>query len=127
MGQQQLLLIMLGVIIVGVAIFVGIGMFSANSVEQKRNEIINECTILASEAQVYYRRPKAYGGGGKSFVGWELPKEFSKTEAGYFVKTDIQPEQVKITGTGNELVTDTDSVKVIITVTRDSISTEIIN
>lgn len=127
MGQQQLLLIMLSVIVVGVAIFVGIGMFSANSIEQKRNEIINECTILASEAQLYYRKPKAYGGGGKSFIGWQLPKEFNETEAGFFVNTDIQANQVKITGTGNELVTENDSVKVEMTVTPDSIMTEIIN
>ncbi|MFZ1292465.1 MAG: hypothetical protein WAR79_20410 [Melioribacteraceae bacterium] len=127
MGQQQLLLIMLTVILVGVAVFVGIGMFTSNAIEQKRNEIINECTILASEAQLYFRKPKEYGGGGKSFIGWKLPKEFNQTEAGFFVNTDIQPHQVIITGTGNELVTDTDSVKVAMTVTSDSISTEIIH
>ena len=127
MGQQQLLLIMLTVILVGVAVFVGIGMFTSNAIEQKRNEIINECTILASEAQLYFRKPKEYGGGGKSFIGWKLPKEFNHTEAGFFVNTDIQPHQVIITGTGNELVTDTDSVKVAMTVTSDSISTEIIH
>lgn len=127
MGQQQLLLIMLTVILVGVAVFVGIGMFTANSIEQKRNEIINECTILASEAQIYYRRPKAYGGGGKSFLGWQLPREFNQTEAGFFVNTDVQANQVIITGTGNEVVTENDSVKVAMTVTPDSISTEIIN
>jgi hypothetical protein len=126
-GQQQLLLIMLTVILVGVAVFVGIGMFTSNAIEQKRNEIINECTILASEAQLYFRKPKEYGGGGKSFIGWKLPKEFNQTEAGFFVNTDIQPHQVIITGTGNELVTDTDSVKVAMTVTSDSISTEIIH
>ncbi len=127
MGQQQLLLIMLSVILVGVAVFVGIGMFTANSIEQKRNEIINECTILASEAQLYYRKPKEYGGGGKSFLGWKLPKEFNQTEAGFFVNTDIQANQVIITGTGNEVVTDNDSVKVAMTVTPDSVSTQIIN
>ena len=67
MGQQQLLLIVLSVIIVGIAITLGITLFSANAIEQKRNEVINECALLASEAQLYYRRPVTLGGGGKSF------------------------------------------------------------
>lgn len=127
MGQQQLLLIALSVILVGVAVFVGISLFTANSVEQKRNEIINECTILASEAQLYYRKPTAYGGGGKSFVGWSIPKEFDATEAGFFVQTEIRSDQVIITGTGNELVTANDSVQIQMKISKDSIFTTVIH
>ena len=36
MGQQQLLLIILGVIIVGIAIAVGISMFSSGTVQAKQ-------------------------------------------------------------------------------------------
>ncbi len=127
MGQQQLLLIALSVILVGVAVFVGISLFTANSIEQKRNEIINECTILASEAQLYYRKPTTMGGGGNSFVGWTIPREFDATEAGFFVQTDIQSDQVIITGTGNELVTATDSVQIQMTISKDSIATTVIH
>ena len=118
MGQQQLLLIVLSVIIVGVAITLGITLFITNAVEQKRNEVINECSILASEAQLYYRKPVSLGGGGKSFIGWEIPREFQKTVAGSFtVSATVSPNEVIITGTGNEVVTDGDSVKVEVRVT----------
>lgn len=127
MGQQQLLLITLSVIVVGISIAIGIAMFSSNAIEQKRNEIINECTLIASEAQLYYRKPKALGGGGKSFIGWKIQKEYNSTEAGFFVQTSIRQEEVIITGTGNELVTDTDSVKIQVKVTRDSLFTTVVN
>ncbi len=40
MGQQQLLLIILGVIIVGIAVAVGITMFQDNAVDQNRSAVI---------------------------------------------------------------------------------------
>ena len=40
MGQQQLLLIVLGVILVGIAIILGVNLFRANAVESKRNNVI---------------------------------------------------------------------------------------
>ncbi len=119
MGQQQLLLIMLTIMIVAVAIAVGIALFSANALEQKRNEVINECTLLASEAQRYYRRPTALGGGGKSFTGWSVPSQYSVTEVGSFVATTISGQGVTITGT--------DSIKVEVSVTPITYSTTIIN
>ena len=117
MGQQQLLLIMLGVIVVGVAIAVGVLLFKANAIEQKRNEVLNECTILASEAQLYFKRPTTYGGGNKSFIGWEIPSQYKTTEAGSFKATVVSANEVIITGTGNEVVTGNDSVQVQLTVT----------
>ena len=127
MGQQQLLLIMLSVIVVGVGIAMGVVLFSENAIEQKRNEVINECALLASEAQLYFRRPTALGGGGKSFTGWNIPQQYKNTEAGSFTVSAITNNEVKITGTGNEVVTDGDSVQVVVTVTPLAYSTEIIN
>ena len=48
MGQQQLLLIILGVIIVGIAIAVGISMFSSGSVQANRDGIVNDLNNLAA-------------------------------------------------------------------------------
>ena len=127
MGQQQLLLIVLSVIIVGISVMLGITLFSANAIEQKRNEVISECALLASEAQLYYRRPVALGGGGKSFVGWTIPEEYKTTVAGSFSATSITSDQVTITGTGNEVVTAGDSIKVEMTVTPLSYQTTVIN
>ena len=69
MGQQQLLLIILGVIIVGIAVAVGITMFQDNAVDQNRSAVIADLTTLAAKAQQYYAKPTTLGGGGNSFVG----------------------------------------------------------
>jgi len=69
MGQQQLLLIILGVIIVGIAVAVGITMFQDNAVDQNRSAVIADLTTLAAKAQQYYTKPVSLGGGGNSFVG----------------------------------------------------------
>jgi Tfp pilus assembly protein PilE len=69
MGQQQLLLIILGVIIVGIAVAVGITMFQDNAVDQNRSAVIADLTTLAAKAQQYYAKPVTLGGGGNSFAG----------------------------------------------------------
>lgn len=127
MGQQQFLLIVLSVIIVGISITIGVILFNENAIEQKRNEIINECTLVASEAQLYYRRPATLGGGGKSFNGWEIPDQFGETLAGFIIQTEVSDDHVIITGTGNEIVTGSDSIKVELYVTPMKYTTTIIH
>jgi hypothetical protein len=125
LGQQQLLLIALGIIIVAIAIVVGLNLFQANAIEAKRNNIINESVNLAAMAQQYYMKPVAYGGGGRSFTGWVIPSELKTTANGNF-KAVANDENVVITATGNEVVTGNDSVKVQITVLPKSFQTVII-
>ncbi len=72
MGQQQLLLIVLGVIIVGIAIAVGISMFKSNAQTSNRDQLINDLNNLAAKAEQYFRKPTAMAGGGQSFGGFSL-------------------------------------------------------
>ncbi|MCX6150388.1 MAG: hypothetical protein NTX22_07710 [Ignavibacteriales bacterium] len=125
MGQQQLLLIVLGILIVGIAIFVGIYIFRANAIESKRNNVLNECINLAGMAQQHYLKPITMGGGGKTFSGWIVPRPLALTANGRF-EANVFPDHVEIIGTGNEVVTGTDSVKVQTNVFADSISTTIL-
>ena len=69
MGQQQLLLIILSVIVVGIAVAMGIMLFSDNSIDANRDALTNDLTALAARAHQYYRRPACLGGGGNSFAG----------------------------------------------------------
>ncbi len=69
MGQQQLLLIILSVIVVGIAVTLGIMMFSDSAIDDNRDGITNDLSNLASRAHEYYRRPSYLGGGGNSFSG----------------------------------------------------------
>ena len=127
MGQQQLLLIVLGIIIIGIAIVVGIDLFSANATEAKRNNIINDLLHLATEAQKYYRTPSAMAGGSLSFVGWEIPKRLRTNADGEFTVSALAAlEEVILIGTGNGEATANDYVQVKMTVTKNNYLTEII-
>lgn len=68
MGQQQLLLIVLGVIIVGIAIVVGINLFNANAESSTQDSLVSQGTNIGALAQQYYKKPTALGGGGNSFT-----------------------------------------------------------
>ncbi|MCU7517225.1 MAG: hypothetical protein HF307_12695 [Ignavibacteria bacterium] len=110
-----MLLIVFGIIIVGLAVIMGISLFHSNSMDAKRNNVINESVNLSSMAQRYYVRPVETGGGGKSFIGWQIPPELLFTENGHYSAT-VSSSQVVILGTGNEVVTGADSVRIKTTV-----------
>ena len=126
MGQQQILLIVLGVIIVGLAIAVSLELFRAHSIDEKRNLLINEGSSLASAAMGYYRKPTSLGGGGNSFIGWVMPPSMTQTATGRFSSTAFNDSLV-IIGTGNEVVTGTDTIKVKITVLQSRYYPAVIN
>jgi hypothetical protein len=126
MGQQQILLIVLGVIVVGLAIAVSLVLFRAHSIDEKRNLLMNEGSSLASSAMGYYKKPASLGGGGNSFVGWTIPPSMVTTATGRFTATAFSDSLV-IIGTGNEVTTGTDSVKVKITVLENTFYSTVIN
>ena len=127
MGQQQLLMIVLGVIVVGIAVVVGISLFNANATEAKRNNIINDLLHLATEAQKYYRTPSSMAGGSLSFVGWEIPKRLQTNADGEFTVSAVAAiEEVILIGTGNGEATANNYVQVKMTVTKNNYVTEII-
>jgi hypothetical protein len=127
LGQQQLLLIALAVIIVGIAIAVSIQMFRSNAIEQKRDLLIEETTSLGYMAIQYYKKPAELGGGSKSFLGWTIPPQMVVTANGNFMTSTVSADQVIITGTGTEVVTGTDSIEVQTTVTANEVNSIIIH
>lgn len=126
MGQQQLLMIILAIIIVGVAIAISIQLFRGNAIERKREILINESANIASIAISYYKKPREMGGGGKTFIGWQVPNQLVNTVNGSYI-ADVQRDQVTITGTGTEVVTGNDSIKVQTIVTANEYHSIIIN
>jgi hypothetical protein len=73
MGQQQLLLIVLGIIIVGVAVIVGLNLFHANDREARTDLLVNESLGYAALLMQYYQKPSTMGGGGRSFRDFPPP------------------------------------------------------
>ncbi len=70
MGQQQLLLIILGVIIVGIAVAVGISMFTSQSDEATKDQVVQDLNNLCTASYQYRIKPASLGGGSNSFVGF---------------------------------------------------------
>jgi len=69
MGTQQLLLIVLGVIIVGIAVVVGINIFGTNAEQANKDALTQDCLRIAAAAQGFYRKPTMLGGGNNDFTG----------------------------------------------------------
>jgi hypothetical protein len=126
LGQQQLLLIVLGVIIVGIAVLLGIVLFRQSSIDGKRDLLINEGMTVANNAREYFHKPATYGGGGYSFAGWQIPSQMLTSANGSYTAT-VNSDNVEIVGTGNELVSGTDLVEVQFIVTSDSVVTIIVH
>jgi hypothetical protein len=73
-GTQQLLLIILGAIVVGISVVIGITIFGKSTQESNTDAVIEDCLRLGTQAQEYFLKPKALGGGGQSFTGITLGK-----------------------------------------------------
>jgi hypothetical protein len=104
MGQQQLLLIVLGVIIVGIAVVVGINLFNANAEESTKDTCVSEGTNIGAMAQQYYKKPVALGGGGNSFTppspaqAFDIPAGLDSTQTASWT---FAPTASQIVFTGN--------------------------
>ena len=69
MGQQQLLLVILVTIIVGIATVVAINTFGAAADSANLDAVRQDVAQIAAAAQGYYMKPRMLGGGGRSFEG----------------------------------------------------------
>ena len=70
MGTQQILMIVLSVIIVGVAVGVGITMFQNQAVNSNRQAVIADLNNFAAQAIAWYKLPVNMGGGGNGNPGF---------------------------------------------------------
>ena len=69
MGQQQLLLVILVTIIVGIATVVAINTFGAAADTAAQDAVRQDIASIAAGAQGYYMKPRMLGGGARSFDG----------------------------------------------------------
>jgi hypothetical protein len=128
MGQTQLLLVILGVILVGIAIFVGIRMFQHNAVDDVRNAVMTDLNNYAARALAYYGKSTAQGGGNKTFTGVTMSMIFPQSEnvnGRYYIES-ASGDNCVLVGVG-KAISGTDSVRVKVTVTPERNTLEIIN
>jgi hypothetical protein len=98
-GSQQLLLILLGIIIVGIAIAVGFSVSARQAVNSNRDALVADLTNLSSNAQAYRMLPTAQGGGGGSYVGYQMSALLQSNENGSYALVSVSPDQIAFMGT----------------------------
>jgi len=114
MGTQQILLIVLSVIIVGVAIFFGITMFRNQAYNSNQTAITSEVQRYAARVIEYYKKPVSLAGSGQGTVtptqalvstalGFDATTYKQSSDNGVFKVTAANGTSVTIEGIGKEL------------------------
>ena len=99
MGQQQLLLIILGVIIVGIAIAVGVSQFGAHSTQANKDGVTSSVVNVAANAYQYKIRPTTMGGGGGAYTGYAIPSKMAKDDNGTYALGTVNAGNIQVKGT----------------------------
>jgi hypothetical protein len=127
MGQQQILVMLVGVIITGLMIAVAFVMFGDQAAASNRDAIASDLVRIATIAQQYQHKPRLLGGGDGSMVGFVLPGRGWNIN-GNFTLSTITATSLVIEGIGVEIGYDEiHPVKVAIRVTKDSVQVTEIN
>jgi Tfp pilus assembly protein FimT len=129
MGNQQLLILAIAMVLLAIAVAVGITWFQDQAVSSNRDELGMDLAQFAVRAQAYYRRPRTLGGGEGSFGALTIDKVTSQSRnlnGTYTLETDPVPQDaqtVKLIGIGTESASDGIKVKVVMLVGPDSVAT----
>ena len=67
MGQQQLLLLVLGNVIVAIAVLAGLAAYSEGDAKADRDAAVSEAMRFVTSVQAWSQQPSLMGGGGGSF------------------------------------------------------------
>ena len=124
MGQQQLLLLVLGIVIVGIAVVAGITAFSEGKDKADRDAAAADAMRLVSDVQAWKLKPTAFGGGADgttSFASVSLKAigitptsgtDVYASTSGCFKLVSAATAQIEVwkagsgcTGTGNQIAT----------------------
>src|SRR5574341_2662411 len=111
MGQQQLILILLAILLIGVAIAAGLGLFSSNQAENNKLAIINDLNNLKSLAFKYRRRPLTMAGGAGTYSGFILPTKLATNPNAAYTMT-VAADAITVVATSN--ITPTNTITVVI-------------
>lgn len=101
MGQQQLLLLILGVIIVGISIGVGVTSFIGNHEQSNKDAVTVKMIGIAADAYHYRIRPSTMGGGSHSYIGYAIPSKLAKDENGTYALGTVSVGTLQVSGTSS--------------------------
>ena len=114
MGVQQLLLIVLSIIIIGVAITIGLHLFVGRTYRSNEQALGAEIQEYATRAIQWYKTPESIGGAGQkaanvtvnslaSFLGFIGPSQSTTSDNGRIRLTEVTGEVAQFEGIGVEL------------------------
>ena len=109
MGQQQLLLVVLGIIVVGVVIAIGIVLVNMESTSSNRDAMIDDLNTLAGEAYQFRVRLRSMGGGQGDYSSFTIPTKMRTNENATYT---ISPSQNSIVFTGISIQNSSNSITV---------------
>ena len=69
--------------------------------KENRDELSKQCSMIATEAQRYYRTPKDKGGGGLSFEGYQTNPNFYYSDNGNYTTELTNSQKLIITAVGS--------------------------
>ena len=115
MGYQQMLMLVLCVIIIGISTTIGLEMFGNEMVKFNRKSVISDMNLFAGVANAYYMTPLIMGGGDRSWnvdkmgmwlgYNYDAINNTASTANGTYVFSSYGDE-LTIIGVGNEIGND---------------------
>ena len=111
MGSQQILLIVLGVIVIGIAVAAGLMMYNVQASNSNRQAVISDLNKFASMALAFYKTNTENGGGGDAWgttdqigqwLGFSWDGTDMETENGTYILS-VSGDDLTIIGTGTEI------------------------
>ena len=103
MGQKQLLIIVLGIIIVAIAVVFVLTVLSSRAADVEASALSQDVHYIASAASAYWSRPGVADGKARTFIGTKNVTAFGADTSnanGNFVMTSITVTQFTLTATG---------------------------
>lgn len=102
MGSQQLLMILVGVIVVGLIIITCLSMVRTYYEEMNRDLLISTLNDLGVLAQQHNKKPVEQGGGGGEYTNFEIPQQLRSTTAGS-INSVVRKDRVDFVALGMEI------------------------
>ena len=112
MGTQQIMLVILSVVLIGISVLFAVIIFGNHAANTNRQLVVNELDFLASQAIRYWRTPVGMGGASNDidesdqanlefFLRWS--GDSNSTESGTYSILANADGTIKITGIGTEI------------------------
>ena len=84
MGQQQLIIVILSAILIGIAITVGLFWFQSARIQSNKDALIEDLLNIQANARAYYNKPSSLGGGNRSYAKYIIPSRLRSNENGSY-------------------------------------------